>query len=134
MELNNIKTKDVSWGAAATALNENFSKIDKDMEKVKNATTKNKGYFATDADLKTAYPSAYVGDYAYVGSVAPYQTWQWVDGKWEKLNDDGGSVNVDLNNYYPKSVVDARFSEIASTITELVSGSITSSPSNIIED
>lgn len=114
MELNNIKTKDISWGEAASALNENFGKIGTDVEKIKNATIKNKGYYASVADLTSAFPSAQIGDYAYVGSQAPYQTWHWTIEGWEKLNDDGGNINVELDNYYPKSDIDGKLSYLAS--------------------
>ena len=121
MELNNIKTKDISWGEAASALNENFGKIGTDVEKIKNATIKNKGYYASVADLTSAFPSAQIGDYAYVGSQAPYQTWHWTIEGWEKLNDDGGNINVNLNNYYPKSEVDGKLSELASEVSVIYS-------------
>ena len=116
MELNNIKTKDISWGEAASALNENFGKIGADVEKIKNATIKNKGYYASVADLTSAFPSAQIGDYAYIGSQAPYQTWHWTIAGWEKLNDDGGNINVELNNYYPKPDIDEKLSDLASEI------------------
>ena len=119
MELNNIKTKDISWGEAASALNENFGKIGTDVEKIKNATIKNKGYYASVADLTSAFPSAQIGDYAYVGSQAPYQTWHWTIEGWEKLNDDGGNINVDLNNYYPKPDIDEKLADLASEVDSI---------------
>ena len=113
MGLNKIESSG-SWGKASSDINSNFDTIGSDLTKLKNATLKNKGYFATAEDLRSAYPSANVGDYAYVGSVAPYQTWQWKNNAWSKLNDDGGGVNVDLNDYYPKSEIDSKLTDLAS--------------------
>ena len=135
MELNNIKTKDISWGEAASALNENFGKIGTDVEKIKNATIKNKGYYASVADLTSAFPSAQIGDYAYVGSQAPYQTWHWTIEGWEKLNDDGGNINVDLNNYYPKHDIDGKLTELASEVSDvnkIIFGSIPTAEYDVV--
>lgn len=105
MELNKIQSSG-NWGKAADDLNQNFSKVDKAVEQVKNVTTRNKGYFSSDTALKAAFEKASVGDIAYVGNAYPYQTWAWDGSKWEKKNDDGGQESVNLGDYYTKEDAD----------------------------
>lgn len=107
MELTKIKSKDISWGYAAQSLNNNFDKIDADVEKLKYATSKVKGFFKTEEALNKLVPQANEGEIAYVGISSPYQIWEWTDGKWENTYKTEGSINVNLSNYYDKSEVDS---------------------------
>ena len=119
MELNKINSSGTTWGAEASALNENFGKIDSSIEQLKNSTTRNKGYFSSEAALKSAFKSASFGDIAYVGSAFPYQTWAWNGSEWVKKNDNGGQESVNLGNYYTKSETDGKFTETDAKLSEL---------------
>lgn len=118
MELNKIQTSG-SWGKAADDLNQNFSKVNNAVEQVKNATTRNKGYFSSDTELKSAFPSANVGDIAYVGSAYPYQTWAWDGSAWKKKNDAGGEESVNLGDYYTKEETNEKIAEADAKLSEL---------------
>lgn len=128
MELTEIKSKGVSWGQAADDLNQNFSKVNNAVEQVKNATTRNKGYFSSEAALKSAFKSASFGDIAYVGSAFPYQTWAWNGSEWVKKNDNGGQESVNLGNYYTKSETDGKFTEADAKLSELGSEEMVKMP------
>lgn len=106
MELTKIKSKDISWGYAAQSLNNNFDKIDADVEKLKYATSKVKGFFKSEETLNKLVPQANEGEIAYIGTSSPYQVWEWTGGKWMNTNKTEGSINVNLSNYYDKSEVD----------------------------
>lgn len=101
MALNSIQSNS-TWGKAASDINNNFTTVSADLEKVKNATTKNKGYFKNDTLLKQTYKTATVGDIAYVGTSYPYQIWEWNGATWANSGATGGSENVNLNGYTTK--------------------------------
>lgn len=105
MELTKIKSKDISWGHAAQSLNSNFDKIDADMEKLKYATSKVKGFFKSEKILNELAPQANEGEIAYIGTSSPYQIWEWSDSKWVNTHETEGSINVNLSNYYDKEEV-----------------------------
>ena len=126
MELNKIQSSG-SWGKAADDLNQNFSKVNNAVEQVKNATTRNKGYFSSDTELKSAFPSANVGDIAYVGSAYPYQTWAWDGSAWKKKNDAGGEESVNLGDYYTKVETDEKLAETDEKLSELGSKDVIAS-------
>ena len=110
MELNTIKNNQ-TWGQAAASLNENFSKVRTDMEKVKNATTRNKGYFKTVEALETAFPTASEGDKAYVGGTYPYTVYNYIGGVWTTDGATGGDESVNLGDYYTKEDTDTLIKE-----------------------
>lgn len=118
MELNKINSTG-NWGSVAEDINQNFSKVNNAVEQVKNATTRNKGYYSTEADLKSAFTTANVGDIAYVGSAYPYQTWTWDGTGWVKKNNSGGDEQVNLGNYYTKEETDGKFDEADEKLSEL---------------
>ena len=105
MELNKIQSSG-SWGRAAESLNANFNHINLDMEKMKNASFRNKGYFLTEADMKAAYPTANVGDKAYVGTSESFAIWVYGTNGWKNSEKTGGDESVDLEQYYTKTEVD----------------------------
>ena len=113
MELSTIKSNNLNWGEAASDLNKNFGKINNAIEQVKNATTRNKGYFTTSEALIDAYPTgANVGDYAYVGIDYPFDIWQWDGLKWYDTGINGGE-NVGLGNYYTRDATDEKFEKLS---------------------
>ena len=112
MELNKINSTG-SWGNVAEDINQNFSKVNNAVEQVKNATTRNKGYFSTEADLKSAFTTANVGDIAYVGGAYPYKIWKWNGSAWADSGQYGGDEQVNLGNYYTKAEADEKVDELA---------------------
>ena len=117
MELNTIKNNQ-TWGQAAASLNENFSKVRTDMEKVKNATTRNKGYFKTVEALESAFPTASEGDKAYVGATYPYTVYNYIGGVWTTDGATGGDESVNLGDYYTKEDTDALIKESEEALKE----------------
>lgn len=118
MGLNNINSKS-TWGQAASDINTNFTTIDSDLKKVKNATTRNKGYFSSIDELKAAFSTANVGDIAYVGSAYPYAIWKWNGSAWANSGSTGGEESVNLGDYYTKVETDEKFTETDEKLSEL---------------
>lgn len=113
--LEQVKT-DTNWQQAANTVNNNFQKVNTDLEKVKLSTTHSKGYFSTDAELKSAIQTAVKGDIAYVGTNYPYQIWKWNGSAWKNTGQTGGAESVALTDYYTKSEIDIQQSEQNDTI------------------
>lgn len=107
--LSTINTQ-TDWLTACKTINENYSKISVDIEKLKSATTKNKGYFKTLEDLKAAYTStnSTVGMIAYVGTTSPYKVYEYKSSGW---TDTGNThtPSVSLGDYYDKENIDSNF-------------------------
>jgi hypothetical protein len=101
MELSKIK-KQTTWNDAASSINSNTQKIGQEIDKLKLATYKNKGYFATAESLVNAYPTASAGSIAYVGSSYPYAIYTWNGVTWVDSGETGGDETVDLGGYYTK--------------------------------
>ena len=120
MALNKIKNN-ASWGEAASSLNQNFSKIGSDMEKMKYATTRNKGYFSSGDALKSTVESAVLGDIAYVKSevYTPYELWEWTSSGWVATGKSGGNESVNLGDYYTKEDTDKKLSDTSEEISGL---------------
>lgn len=114
MELNKINSSMTNWGAEAANLNENFDKVSTAIEQVKNATIRNKGYFSSEAALKSAVPTATKGDKAYVGSTYPYQIWTWNGSAWTNSGSTGGEEYVNLGDYHTADYMDGKFYELGS--------------------
>lgn len=108
MELTKIKSKDISWGYAAQSLNNNFDKIDADVEKLKYATSKVKGFFKAEEALNKLVPQANEGEIAYIGTSSPYQIWEWSDGKWTNTYASEDSIKVNMSNFYNKTDIDGK--------------------------
>lgn len=99
MALNSIQS-DSTWGRAASDINNNFTTISTDLEKVKNATSKNKGLFASEELLKAAYPSPAKGDWAVVGNTIPGQIYRCnTTGSWTATGETGGGGEINLADY-----------------------------------
>lgn len=107
--LSTINTQ-TDWLTACNTINENNSKISVEIEKLKSATTKNKGYFKTLEDLKAAYTStnSTVGMIAYVGTTSPYKIYEYKSSGW---TDTGNTYtpSVSLGDYYDKENIDSNF-------------------------
>lgn len=102
MELDNIKLQ-TTWNDAASSINSNTQKIGAEIDKLKAATYKNKGYFKTLTDLQGACPTASLGSKAYVGSSYPYAIYLWNGSAWEDSGEKGGDDSIDFSNYYTKA-------------------------------
>lgn len=107
MELENIKQNTV-WNDAAESINSNFAKVDIEIEKLKNVTTRDKGYYQTVEALTAAHPTASVGSRAFVGYVAPYAIYVWdkATSKWVDTGETITDATLDLGDYYTKEDVD----------------------------
>ena len=86
--------------AQQSGINQNNSKISTEIEKAKNASTRAKGLFSTESDLKFKWPSPLVGDWAIVGTTVPGTVWQCrTAGTWTNTGQTGGGGEVDLDGY-----------------------------------
>ena len=111
MDLKRIETN-TTWNDAAAGINSNNAKIDTEVEKLKNATYKHKGYFKTLADLQTVYPTSSLGSVAWVGTQYPFTLYRWIMRTgWTTDGTTGGDENLDLSQYYTKEEVDAAIAE-----------------------
>lgn len=112
MELNTIN-KTGTWSDAADRINNNFSKISTEVDKLKLSSIRNKGLFPTLDALKSAIPSPVVGDWAVVGNSIPGSIYQCrTKGIWSATGQTGGGGEVDLTDYYTKGEVDPTISEL----------------------
>lgn len=87
------------WSDAAATMDFNNSKINLELLKLKNATSKNFGYFALEALLTAAYPTPALGDIAFCGATYPGVVYDClIAGTWHST----GVAAVDLfkNNDY----------------------------------
>lgn len=101
MELNTVKTI-TTWNDAAESINSNTQKIGIELDKLKSATYKNKGYYKSYGDLIAACPTASLGSKAYVGTSYPFTVYWWTGTFWTTEGETGGDESVDLGNYYTK--------------------------------
>lgn len=104
MELQTIQTT-TTWNEAAGRINSNNQKIDLEVEKLKNATYKHKGYFKSLPDLQATYPTSSFGSIAWVGTKYPFALFRWNGAAWETDGTTGGDENLDLSQYYTKEEV-----------------------------
>lgn len=95
MDFNNISTGHITWSQAATDMNENFGKVSTEIEKLKNATTRNKGFFNTAAELTSSFKSAAMGDFAYVGTSYPLTIYRYDGLSWVASEVVGGTPMLD---------------------------------------
>lgn len=119
MDLREIK-KQTTWNEATESLNDNFATIEIEVEKVKNSTIRNKGYYASYDALVATHPMSIAGTRAFVGVTSPFAVYIW-DSTQDDWVDSGETIvdeAVDLGNYYTKDEVD---SEISGEITSLLS-------------
>lgn len=106
MELQNIGTT-TTWNDAASRINSNTQKIGNEIDKLRVATYKNKGYFASAEALASAYPTGSAGSIAYVGTSYPYAIYKWNPAtlSWVNSGATGGDESVSLGDYYTKAEI-----------------------------
>lgn len=94
---------DSDWGKESARINQNFQNINTDLEKVKSATTKFKGYFTTEESLKNKFGSPKEGDTAWVGETYPGTVYDvQVAGSWHNTGKAPDTGSVDLQDYAKK--------------------------------
>lgn len=95
MDLSTIKNTG-KWDSSAASLNENFSKVGTEVDKLKYAAYNSKLY-ATEALLKQAVPNPSVGDWAIVGDTIPGEIYQChTDGMWSATGQTGGGYGMEV--------------------------------------
>lgn len=95
---------DSNWGQESARINQNFQNINTDLEKVKSATTKFKGYFTTEESLKNKFGSPKIGDTAWVGESYPGTVYDvQTDGQWHNTGKAPDTGSVDLQDYAKKA-------------------------------
>ena len=95
MDLSTIKNTG-NWGNSASRLNENFSKVGTEVNKLKYAAYNSKLY-ASEALLKQAIPSPFVGDWAIVGNSIPGEIYRCdTDGEWTATGQTGGGYGMEV--------------------------------------
>ena len=97
-----------SWKNESAQINSNFEKINTELERLKNITTRDKGYYQTVEALVSAYPTAPSGSRAFVGYAAPYAVYIWDDttSAWVDTGQTITDPTIDLGDYYTKDDVD----------------------------
>lgn len=95
MDLSTIKNTG-NWGSSASRLNDNFSKVGTEVDKLKYAAYNSKLY-ASEALLKQAIPSPSVGDWAIVGNAIPGEIYRCdTDGEWTATGQTGGGYGMEV--------------------------------------
>lgn len=95
MDLSTIKNTG-NWGSSASRLNDNFSKVGTEVDKLKYAAYNSKLY-ASEALLKQAIPSPSVGDWAIVGNSIPGEIYRCdTDGEWTATGQTGGGYGMEV--------------------------------------
>lgn len=109
-----------TWGKEAAKMNRNFQNLSIDVEKAKNASTRNKGLFTSESELKSAIPSPVKGDWAVVGNSIPGTVYRCTtNGTWTNTGQQGGGGDVDLTGYTKKTDFDTFKTNSESDISEL---------------
>lgn len=108
---------DSNWGQESARINQNFQNINTDLEKVKSATTKFKGYFTTEESLKNKFGSPKIGDTAWVGEPYPGTVYAvQTDGQWHNTGKGPDTGSVDLQDYAKKEELTELDNEIKSSV------------------
>lgn len=117
--LSQIKA-DSNWGDASNTINTNFQNMDVEVEKLKNSTTRFKGYFTNETNLKNKFPSPKRGDIAFVGEPYPGNVYDVLtDGSWHNTTKAPETGSVDLQDYVTKIDFEASQKEQDDKLTEL---------------
>lgn len=118
MGLNVIKSND-KWGKASSDINTNFTTIQTSVEKIKNFTYKNKGYFTTEESLKSSYPTPTDGMYAWVGTPYPGTVYESKNGVWINTEQVPETETIDLTEYATKTELEEVETQIGDISTVL---------------
>lgn len=122
MGLNTIKGTG-NWGGAASDLNNNFATITAEIEKLKAANVKFKGYYTSEATLKAVYSSPAIGDNAWVGATYPGTVYECkTAGTWSNTGKTPSTPSVSLADYATKTLVDVRTTEYNVSVQHPTSG------------
>ena len=89
----------ISWGDAASLLNDNFRVIKEAIESENSEQSLAKGFFKSLEDLRNAYPSPVEGDWAYVGTSFPAYTYTWNGISWVKSSEKKQPEEIVLDGY-----------------------------------
>lgn len=117
--LSQIKA-DSNWGDASNTINTNFQNMDVEVEKLKNSTTRFKGYFTNETNLKNKFPSPKRGDIAFVGEPYPGNVYDVLtDGSWHNTAKAPETGSVDLQDYVTNDDFEASQKEQDDKLTEL---------------
>ena len=97
-----------AWKNESAQIDSNFEKINTELERLKNITIRDKGYYQTIEALVAAYPTAPSGSRAFVGYAAPYAVYMWDDttSTWVDTGQTITDPTIDLGDYYTKEDVD----------------------------
>lgn len=95
-----------TFGQSVAQINENFLLVKTALGEVQYETRKNKGLFATSADLSAAIPVPENGDWALVGSSFPAAIYVAENGSWSDTGNTYGGDSVDLTGYVTKNEFD----------------------------
>lgn len=97
-----------AWKNESAQIDSNFEKINTELERLKNITIRDKGYYQTVEALVAAYPTAPSGSRAFVGYAAPYAVYMWDDttSAWVDTGQTITDPTIDLGDYYTKEDVD----------------------------
>lgn len=130
--LSQIKA-DSNWGDASNTINTNFQNMDVEVEKLKNSTTRFKGYFTNETNLKNKFPSPKRGDIAFVGEPYPGNVYDVLtDGSWHNTTKAPETGNVDLQDYVTKDDFEASQKEQDDKLSELENETLIISPLSVI--
>jgi len=99
MNLITINTN-TPWGNSAADLNENFSRTNIEIEKLKLASIAFKGYFTDSTSLTNAIPMPIIGDFAWVGTPFPGTVYKCqTAGTWINTGTAPDTPAVNLDNW-----------------------------------
>lgn len=120
MELNTIQQQG-KWSNIADRLNENFSAINSELLKILAKTRANKGFFETPTDLIEAYPTAVIGDVAYVGISDVFYIFKWDGTGW---GNTGLTIeeNIDINGVNERiEAIQSNLNTISNELSQAIS-------------
>lgn len=98
------------------------SVISREINKIKDATSNNKGYFLDVESLKDAYPTANEGSKAYVGNSYPYMIYLFQGGEWINSGQAGGDDTFNAGDFYTKLQIDQQREVINGEISRVENG------------
>lgn len=120
MELNTIQQQG-KWSNIADRLNENFSAINSELLKILAKTRANKGFFETPTDLIEAYPTAVIGDVAYVGISDVFYIFKWDGTGW---GNTGLTIeeNIDINGVNERiEAIQSNLNTVSNELSQAIS-------------
>lgn len=98
------------------------SVIAREINRIKDATSNNKGYFINVESLKDTYPTANEGSKAYVGNNYPYMIYLFQNGEWINSGQAGGDDTFNAGDFYTKLQIDQQREVINGEISRVENG------------